>query len=220
MGNDFLYDRYATPTTFTRGDFVYDYLGTQVYYAQSYGDDGGQGVPRLDLVDGQSIATLNPVQWIYPTLWWVDACLPIPGAQPVYQMGPPSYLLADYYSAIYYQPIGFATLSLFFDPALIDTYAHRLLLLGDIINYFQNMVGIHKEASAKIELKIWPSPASTLLHISLKQNKASRILISNSTGQVVKQIQTRGNEEEIKLDVSEFLPGIYNATLWPGAQSR
>lgn len=111
MGNDFLYDRFVTPTTFTPGDFVYDYLGTLVYYAQSYGDDGGQGVPQLDLVEPQSITTLNPVQWIYPTLWWVDACLPLPGAQPVYQMGPTSYALSDYYSSIYYHPGNFATLS-------------------------------------------------------------------------------------------------------------
>jgi hypothetical protein len=87
------------------------------------------------------------------------------------------------------------------------------LLLGDIIKYFENMVSIHNEASAITDLNIWPSPASSLLHISLKQNKASRILISISTGQVVKQIQTRSNMEEIRLDVSEFLPGIYNAPL-------
>ncbi|MDN5330581.1 MAG: hypothetical protein PWP35_2368 [Bacteroidales bacterium] len=41
IGNDFLYDRFATPSTFAPGDFVYDFLGTLVYYAQSYGDDGG-----------------------------------------------------------------------------------------------------------------------------------------------------------------------------------
>jgi hypothetical protein len=28
MGNDFLYDRYDTPHTFSEGDFLYDYLGT------------------------------------------------------------------------------------------------------------------------------------------------------------------------------------------------
>ncbi|MBK9291271.1 MAG: hypothetical protein IPM52_06570 [Bacteroidetes bacterium] len=220
MGNDFLYDRYFTPTTFAAGDFVHDYLGTMVYHAQSYGDDGGQGVPQLDLVPGHNITSLNPVTWIFSTLWWADACLPVPGAVPVYKMGPASYPLSNYYASIFYQGSNFATLSMFFDPALIDTDANRTALMGDVINYFQNLVGLRQQKANDKILKVFPSPANQYVQFVLPDDQATRLIITDASGKQRGNLPVAIGDQVLRLDVSSFGPGIYQISTYPGNHSQ
>ena len=66
IGEDILYDRYkSAPDTFSTGDFCYDYLGIEIYDAQSYADDGKSGVAQLDLVadNGLNVSTVDPIGW-------------------------------------------------------------------------------------------------------------------------------------------------------------
>jgi len=220
MGNDFLYDRYMTPSTFSPGDFVYNYLGTMVYQAQSYGDDGGLGVQQLDLVGGHTITSLNPVQWIFSTLWWADACLPVPGAVPAYRMGPTSYVLSNYFASIYFQSGNFATLSMFFDPALINTDANRIQLLTQVINYFRNLVGLSHDRKPSNALSVWPLPASGWVRINLNEGGHNRILLTDATGRVIRKMELAEEQAEILLDLSHLAPGIYNLTVLPYSLSR
>jgi hypothetical protein len=141
QGLDFLYDKYpTTPTTFLSGEFVYDYLGILEYYGQSHIDDqiSFDGVPQLDLVEGNGIFTLNPLKWAYETMWYVDALTPAEGAQAVYQMGPvPIYDLWEYYSGIYFEKGDGKVLTFTFETARIDTPENTEFLFGEALVYFE-----------------------------------------------------------------------------------
>jgi hypothetical protein len=133
MGTDFMYDRYGgAPDVFGPGDFVYDFLGISAYEAQSYGDDGGFGVPQLDPVDlPGNPAAHDILRWIFSTAWWVDGCTPTENAVSVYDMGPVTYAFHGLSSAIlnnYLPSDSNKRLSFFFDPAIIDTYNNRVAL--------------------------------------------------------------------------------------------
>lgn len=139
QGLDYLRDRYPeTPVTFAAGDFVYDYLGIEVYFAQSHVDDGfySDGVEQLDVIPGNPIFTLNPVKWVYETMWYVDACTPTTAAQTLYRMGPVGYDLDDYYPCIYLEKgdgkiVGFA-----FETARIDTQGNTDGIFLQGLDYF------------------------------------------------------------------------------------
>ncbi|HNP98410.1 MAG TPA: T9SS type A sorting domain-containing protein, partial [Bacteroidia bacterium] len=59
------------------------------------------------------------------------------------------------------------------------------------------------------QVSVYPSPATTELHIALGQLKGqSRISVLDLTGQVVKSL-TVNNELESKLDCSKWSTGVY-----------
>jgi len=210
MGNDFLYDRYSAPHSFAEGDFVYDYLGTSEYHAQSYGDDGGTGVPELILQE-PSIASLSLIQWIFPTAWWVDACEPVPTAISIYTMGPDNYPLAGYSSAISFAANGHLAVSFYFDPALIDTYNHRVQLFTDLLNYFHLFSGTEERQNLNSELQVFPNPASKYCRILYPQNfhpETSKISIINSAGQEL-ACPSHYADGFIQLDTRQLYAGFY-----------
>jgi len=140
QGLDFLYDKYpATPTTFLPGEFVYDYLGISYYHGQSHIDDGvwSDGVPQLDLVQGNGIFTIDPLLWAWETMWYVDALDKTGDAQYIYQMGPSGYDLSDYYSAIYLEKGDGKVLSFAFETARIDTQENTDLLFTEGLEFFE-----------------------------------------------------------------------------------
>ena len=144
QGLDFLYDKYSsTPVSFTAGDFVFDYLGISQYFGQSHLDDGVvyDGVPQLDVVQGNGIFTLDPVEWTYSTMWFVDALVPTGDAQNVYQMGPQDYDLADYYAAIYLEKGAGKILSFAFETARLDSQTNTDFLIGEGLVYFEQFAG-------------------------------------------------------------------------------
>ena len=144
QGLDFLYDRYpATPTTFSEGDFVYDYLGISEYHAQSHLDDGvySDGVPQFDVVDGNPIFTFTPMNWTYETMWYADALLPTAQGQNVYQMGPAGYDLADYFSGIYLEKGEGKILTLATETARIDTPENTAAIFQEALDYFEQFGG-------------------------------------------------------------------------------
>lgn len=141
QGLDFLHDAYpTTPVTYLEGEFVYDYLGIAEYFGQSHVDDqvSFDGVPQLDLVDGNGIFTLDPILWTYETMWWVDALTPTADAQALYQMGPvPIYDLWEYYSAIYHEKGDGKVMTMTFETARIDTQENTDFLFGEALTYFE-----------------------------------------------------------------------------------
>lgn len=144
QGLDFLYDMYnSTPVLFSNGDFVYDYLGISEYHAQSHVDDGtySDGLPQLDLVLGNPIFSLNTIQWVYETMWYVDACVPTSSAHNLYQMGPSGYDFSNYYSGVYLEKGDGKTMSLMFETTRINTQQNTDALFLQGLDYFAQFGG-------------------------------------------------------------------------------
>lgn len=206
IGTDFLYDRYSTPFLFEMGEFMYDYLGVAEYHAQSYADDGFLGVPQLDLMPDQNVTLLDPVRWVFETLWYVDAVVPANDAASVYNMGPESYVFSNYSAAI----VTFNdnnTLSYFFDPALVDTDAHRIQMLQDGLDYFS--IVLNTEELDANSFKLYPNPANDQVTMLLNNDFAGPIKLYQLNGQLVGQFETFRGQTLIHLDLSAYSPGIY-----------
>jgi len=142
QGLDFLFDKYpTTPTPFLPGEFVYDYLGINYYMGQSKIDDGDWlGVPQLDLVDGNGIFSVDPIEWVWETdnMWYVDALEGIQSDQHIYQMGPEEYDLSEYYSAIYFEKGDAKILTFAFETARIDTLNNTTVaVFTEGLQYFE-----------------------------------------------------------------------------------
>ena len=142
QGLDFLYDVYdSIPVYFTPGQFIYDYMGISTYYAQSYADDGNQGLPEMDVVPGNGICSISPVQWTYSTLWYADALELNPLAQGIYKMGPQGYIFDNYFTGVYNEFGDSKIFSLAVETARIDTEAHTDTLFAQTLSYFESISG-------------------------------------------------------------------------------
>ncbi len=206
IGTDFLYDRYTTPTLFEMGEFMYDYLGVAEYHAQSYADDGFLGVPQLDLMPDQNVTLLDPVRWVFETLWYVDAVVPANDAVSVYNLGPESYVFSNYSAAI----VTFNdnnTLSYFFDPALVDTDTHRIQMLQDGLDYFS--IILNTEELDANSFKLYPNPVNDEVTMLLNNDFAEPIQLYQLNGQLVGQFETLRGQDLIHLDLSAYSPGVY-----------
>jgi hypothetical protein len=144
QGLDFFYDVLGSaPDTLQPGQFIYDYMGVKVYAAQSYANDGGLGVSQLDIEAGNPdpICTFSPIQWVYPTLYYVDGLEMVPSATGLYRMGPPGYILDTYLSGIY-NVNGYSKILTFsFETARIDTEEHTDILFSQVLTYFEDITG-------------------------------------------------------------------------------
>lgn len=210
MGTDVLYDRWTVPSTFGTGDFVYDYWGLQEYHAQSYGNDGGVGVPRLDLVSSRPQFSFSPVQWQFATAWWVDACVPAADAEAIYRMGPTGYAFSDYFSAILkINPEGLPRLTYFFDPALMDNNTNMQLLLKDAYRFLAGIVTRMPEARSNTACLVWPNPVEDLLHIGTPTGHYTGVRIFDAQGKLMLvQPLDKG-----PVGVATFPGGIYSVLL-------
>jgi hypothetical protein len=211
MGNDFMYDRYTTPQTFAPGDFAYDYLGIGEYNAQSYADDGGIGVPELDLAS-PGYSSVQVIRWIFASAWWVDACIPADGSSSIYNMGPDGYALAGKSSAIQFASQGHLALSLFFDPAIIDTYENRLQLFKDILLHFQLFSSLPAYSGLKDKLNISPNPARDDIRLTLPENWSSasaEIKIVDLAGRCILDQQQEVVGKEACLNIQSVPRGSY-----------
>ena len=218
MGTDFLFDRYGSaPDVFDLGSFVYDYLGIAMYNVQSYGDDGGLGVAELDPIE---IPFENyphdTIRWIFSTAWWVDGCTPNPSAVSAYNMGPDSYSLKGYSSAIlnhYDHFAGKKELTFTFDPAIMDTYANRVKLFQWSYStlFAPSPPGFPELKNANPPLITGKNPTNDLLQCKVPdilEGNDFTIAITDFCG---KQIMTRTVEghEVFSVDVSTLSPGVY-----------
>jgi hypothetical protein len=208
IGTDFMYDRYATPSVFGPGSFMYDYLGIAEYHAQSYADDGGLGVPQLDLAQGVSWLTVNPIQWIFSTLWYVDAMTAAPGAQPIYKMGPSTYVFNQYASAVIFHASNFKVLSFYFDPALINNDSNRRTLIQEVLSHFQTLVNVAVQP-APSSLELFPNPAHQgYVYLEGKGANNQEVIVTDITGRSVFRAFWN-NESRLGIDISTWKSGVY-----------
>lgn len=137
-GLDFMYDAFGSPPdTFQTGDFVYDYLGVEIYKAQSYSDDGGVGLPMMVVEDENDICTtVDTVKWRWSTMYYADAVVPTSNAKSIYKMGPNDYSFADTSCMVYNEKGDAKILSAFIRWDGFETYDLGLLVTKDILDYF------------------------------------------------------------------------------------
>jgi hypothetical protein len=211
IGTDFMYDRYSTPTFFEGEDFPLKFLGVQEYHAQSYADDGLQGVPQLDLAPEQKILTLDPVYWMFPTLWYADAMVVSTKAAPIYYMGPEEYVFSDFASAIYSDYEAFKVLSFFFDPALMDNEDNRLFMFKEVIGFFFQHVGIQSNTNTDKYIKVFPNPASDVIFIRIETSSATDIpvVIHDIRGRVIHESVIPSFTTELSVNSGDWSPGVY-----------
>jgi hypothetical protein len=226
MGSDFLYDRYSgAPEVFHSGDFVYDYLGIASYDAQSYGDDGGTGVPELDPVSSVSMGMeLDTLQWIFPTAWWVDGCTGTSEATTVYTMGPSSYALQGLSAGLYNhidQYSGERELTYFFDPAIVDTYAHRVhLFMASFSSFFLLPPGFEELPGSRINLIAGANPATDMLECSVPDDMRGKPVdcrITDFSGRTV--LKSRESGSTFGIGITTLKPGAYFLSLTGGQKS-
>lgn len=217
MGSDFLYDRYGSaPDVFVPGDFPYDFLGIEAYNAQSYGDDGNLGVPQLDPINLPMMGMeLDTIHWVYTTAWWVDGCTPTPDATSFYEMGPATYPLQGLSSAVYRnyeQFFGDRELTLFFDPAIMDTYQNRVNLFKWAYSSFF-LLGPGFDELGKSEAKLIESenPAFNKIQCRVPETLAGNKFSVSIFDPAGKQLMSQQHENcsNFSVDVSKLESGMY-----------
>ncbi len=142
QGLDFIYDIYGgAPDTLNEGQFIYDYMGISRYAAQSKVDDGGAGVPQFDLVPGNPLCTLDPLQWTYSTMWYADGYVITPSAQAVYKMGPAgSYVFDTLVSGVYNEHCQAKIFTLATETARLDSQENTDTLFSQVLTSFENIL--------------------------------------------------------------------------------
>jgi len=191
QGLDFMYDILGTPPNeFSSGQFIYDYMGITKYVAQSYVNDGGQGLPQLDVRNNNGICSYTPINWVYSTLWYADAFDVKSGVRKIYKMGPSGYILSGYVNSFMNKPSDGIIMTWAFETARIDTREHTETIFDEVIQYFMNLTGINEDTYANTNLIVYPNPTSSDFHFKYK-------LIDNSNV-VLKIFDISGNEIVVK----------------------
>ncbi len=216
QGLDFLYDIYGSaPDTLAAGQFIYDYMGIQEYHAQSYADDGGEGLPQMDVVPGNGVCTLTPVQWVYTTLWYADAIALAPQTDGIYTMGPDDYTFSDYYCAFKKELFPGIIVTFTIETARIDTREHTEELFHEVIEYLRLYTGMEENRISYNSLKVYPNPVSDNINIELpanmdKENGSVSVELFDFNGRnIVNKQLTVGDEHKVILPLSLYTSGIY-----------
>lgn len=211
VGLDFLFDRYdAPPSTFSEGDFVYDFLGLMSYDNQSYGDDGQIGVPLVTPLPDAPIAGLQDVTWSLETLWWVDGITPAPGISAIYKMDGEDYPLSGQTCAVLNQGDEFTALTYLFDLA-IATPADLSGNTLSILEYFENLVLSTSELENNAASLIYPNPVRTYFRIrTAPSEKVEFVSILNTNGRVVARYE--GGYD--KYPAYDLGPGVYTVKIF------
>lgn len=210
IGTDFMYDRYTTPSLFKESEFPFDYLGVQEYHAQSYADDGLEGVQQLNLTEEQKILTLDPVRWVFPTLWYADAVVAAEKTIPVYMMGPEDYVFSDYAAGIY-KDDNYKILSFFFDPALIDTDANLLQMFTEVLKFFILHVDVPSIQATHSKFQAYTSSLNDILHVKFAPplSNVEPIMVHDVQGRLVFKSTVSPYETETAISISGWSHGTY-----------
>jgi Secretion system C-terminal sorting domain len=215
IGNDFLFQEYeGAPDVFSEGSFPYDYLGITAYKAQSYGDDGGLGVPFLVPSATNVIEDLTQINWIFPTLNWADSYEIRETATPIFEFGGDNYSLKGATTAFFFpRENGSNVMTFGFDLSLcsnIDTMVNTVQQVTDLFNKVSSTQNI---VSQKQNFKVYPSIFTDNINVSFEDNtqKTLSIVIYNTQGQIVGHTKSlQGHSDVMHISIPETLPkGVY-----------
>ncbi len=189
IGHDFLYDLYdVAPDTFATGDFVYDYLGISSYDAQSNVDDGGLGLPLVTPADGQPIAGLGDIDWIFATLYFADVITGVEGTTTIYEMGDDDYVFAGATAGLWYDNGISKVLTFAFDLALASSATIRDNTVQSVLDYYASvLVNTQTVTKNGASLQVFPNPVKDVATLSLELTQSATVQmdIINMQGQKI-----------------------------------
>lgn len=219
IGTDVLYAQYGgAPVSFTSGDFALDAMGLSSYDVQSYGDDANAGCAQLDVTPGVAAQFAPTLLWSFPTIWWADGCTPALGAEPIYTMGPSSYVLYGAQAMIHYHPAGINVMSTFFDPALIDTYANRVLFLAQTLSYLGIAANVAEQSNVgALQVHLLPTDNGGVV-LSCTAN-IHYVEVHSSGGQLLSRIPASG-ARSVELPGSDMSTGLHVVTVTTSSGQR
>lgn len=213
IGLDVLYNAYgAAGATFGAGEFTHDYMGLASYDKQSYADDFNVGVPQMNRSAGVSTTYFpDSLLWIFPTLWYADACTPTAGTKAIYEMGPSSYLFAGLKSMFlnHNASANINVLSTFFDPALIDEQAHLVKFIEGGIHELYATTGIDAPQNNLPSLLVYPNPVSDNMLVDIAAYDIDQLQVVNSEGKTVQVMTVKPHQTMATIDASEMAAGTY-----------
>lgn len=161
-GLDFLFDKYGTPPqAFEKGSFVYDFMGLQSYDCQSYGNDGGKGVPFVVPEDTSIIQDLVPLKWNFPTLWWVDGITPRQEAHVIYRMSGDNYIFDQKVCGVLYSGANYNVFSSFFDLGVAFDFELMKMSVLPVLDFFDSkMVNSSYDQNIQHDVRLFPNPVA------------------------------------------------------------
>lgn len=228
QGLDFFYAILGSaPDEFVAGQFIYDYMGIQSYFAQSYADDGEMGLPQMDIVEGNPMCSVTPVQWTYSTLWYADALWITEDAEGIYRMGPDGYVLDEFYTGVLKHNIAGQVFTLTVETARIDTEANTDLLFSEVLEFWRLTTGVtnNNPTTGNAKLEVAPNPASGHLQVKINAVQATEATVSiyDHLGrtvflQTVKTPSSGTFELNFEPHAINLIPGIYFVNLQAGGQ--
>jgi hypothetical protein len=212
IGTDVLYAQYGgAPVSFTSGDFALDAMGLASYDVQSYGDDANTGCAQLDVAPGVASQFAPTLLWSFPAIWWADGCTPALDAEAIYTMGPSSYVLFGAQAMIHYHPAGTNVMSTFFDPALIDTYANRVLFLTQTLNYLGIAANVAEQNNTgALQLHLLPADNGGVV-LSCTGN-IRQVEVRSSNGQLLRSAMAMG-ARSVELPGNDLCSGLHLVTV-------
>lgn len=190
IGQDILYQAYgAAPATIAAGDFADQVMGLTSYDVQSYADDGSTGCAQVEKVSGASALFPATLKWSFPTAWYIDGCTPGANTIALYQMGPSSYTLAGKKTMFHHQATGISVMSTLFDPALIDSFQHRVEFVQNSITYLWGATTHVADFQQNANVSIYPNPAvsSFTVDIATMTGQDAAVYLYNVLGACVRQ---------------------------------
>ncbi len=202
QGLDFFYDVFGKAPypegdgEFSAGTFIYDYMGIKKYVAQTKADDGGQGVPQLDVVPDNGFCELSPVLWTYTTMWYVDALAITDNAVGIYKLGPTDYVYNPFYAGVFNKKDLGKLMTFTFETARLDSQDNTDELFYEVLEAFRTIVDdVEDPLFENSSVSIYPNPVSDNLKIdySLLQNSNIKISFTNINGEVI-YTQNEGNQ--------------------------
>lgn len=207
IGQDLLYAAYIAPYAFSEGEFPYDQMGLSSYDVQSYADDGGLGVPMMEVDPAMADEFPAELVWQFSTLWYADGCSLREGARSIYTMGPGDYALAGGISMMDFQPAGSRVMSTLFDPALIDSFDNRVEFLQRCIDSFTpSGVSIAEGAAMAPALSFSSNPAAYRVEVSFPGNVRA-FEVRSVDGALIQR--TSVNRDRAVLDTENWAAGVY-----------
>jgi hypothetical protein len=127
-------------------------------------------------------------------------------------MVPASYVLAGRICMFHNHISGYSVMSTFFDPALMDSFGHRVTFLQNGITYLLGGTSVPKVATGN-EFGVYPNPTSDIAQLvcTVSGDVSVYIDICDATGRVERhenrQLQTGRNSWSENMN--DLAPGLY-----------
>ncbi len=228
QGIDFFYDIYGSQysaknaggdsiiTAFDAGSFVYDYLGIKEYVAQTHQNDGvfSDGVQQIDLTEENEITGIDPIKWVWSTMWNADVIDVTDNATPLYYMGPETYDFALYCAMVYNKKGESEFITSTFETGKIDTQENTNQFFKEVLDHFEELWTDVAIVPNEIKFNVYPNPATEMVNVELSFDKPEEVMIQmyDISGRMVYSKALTGIQgvQNTIIDVSNLSNGIYN----------